>query len=355
MYLIGVYTTVSLLLFVIGRLCPAEWNNPYPCIEEAEVLENQFTFKNAFWFTIGSIMQQGSEIAPIGISTRMMASCWWFFCLIMVSSYTANLAAFLTVETVTSPFDNVEELAKKKDIKYGAKATGSTFDFFKDSNHSTYKAMYAYMDAHKDDVLVKENDDGVKKVKTEDYAFLMESSSIQYIIERECEVTQIGDHLDEKSYGIAMKKNSPYRHSLNSAILQLSESGIIQDIRKTWWTQKRGGGKCQESGGGSTALPLDTDNVGGVFLVLTVGVALSCVYTILEFLWDVAQTSIQENVSFKEELIKELKFIIKCSGSKPVRKKNGLSSKSEEESTRGYSPPYGFIPTVIRTSPTDDK
>ncbi|XP_011645390.1 glutamate receptor ionotropic, kainate 2-like [Pogonomyrmex barbatus] len=131
MYLIGVYTTVSLLFFVIGRLCPAEWNNPYPCIEEAEVLENQFTFKNAFWFTIGSIMQQGSEIAPIGISTRMMASCWWFFCLIMVSSYTANLAAFLTVETVTSPFDNVEELAKKKDIKYGAKATGSTFDFFK--------------------------------------------------------------------------------------------------------------------------------------------------------------------------------------------------------------------------------
>lgn len=60
----------------------------------------------------------------------MMAGSWWFFCLIIVSSYTANLAAFLTVETVVSPFDNVEELVKKRTIKYGAKQRGSTFKFF---------------------------------------------------------------------------------------------------------------------------------------------------------------------------------------------------------------------------------
>ncbi|KAK2579603.1 hypothetical protein KPH14_010896 [Odynerus spinipes] len=129
--LLGAYIFVSVLFFVIGRLCPAEWNNPYPCIEEPEVLENQFTLKNSFWFTIGSIMQQGSEIAPIGFSTRMMAGCWWFFCLIIVSSYTANLAACLAIAANIPPFDNVEELAKQKTIKYGAKSGGSTFEFFK--------------------------------------------------------------------------------------------------------------------------------------------------------------------------------------------------------------------------------
>lgn len=60
----------------------------------------------------------------------MLAASWWFFCLIMVSSYTANLAAFLTVETLTSPFNNVEELAKQKTIKYGAKGGGATLKFF---------------------------------------------------------------------------------------------------------------------------------------------------------------------------------------------------------------------------------
>lgn len=39
--------------------------------------------------------------------------------------------------------------------------------------------MYEYMLANKDDVLPLENDDGVNKVKFEDYAFLMESSSIE--------------------------------------------------------------------------------------------------------------------------------------------------------------------------------
>ena len=39
-------------------------------------------------------------------STRMIAGLWWFFTLIMISSYTANLAAFLTVERMDSPISN---------------------------------------------------------------------------------------------------------------------------------------------------------------------------------------------------------------------------------------------------------
>lgn len=65
------------------------------------------------------------------VSTRMVASIWWFFTLIMVSSYTANLAAFLTVESMTSPFKNVRELANQNVIKYGAKKGGSTVNFFR--------------------------------------------------------------------------------------------------------------------------------------------------------------------------------------------------------------------------------
>lgn len=56
------------------------------------------------------------------------------------------------------------------------------------------------------DVLPSDNDAGLTKVLREDYAFLMESSSIEYIVERYCNVTQIGGLLDAKGYGIAMKK-----------------------------------------------------------------------------------------------------------------------------------------------------
>lgn len=56
---------------------------------------------------------------------------WWFFALIMLSSYTANLAAFLTNESMTVTIESAEDLAKQTKIKYGALLGGSTYSFFK--------------------------------------------------------------------------------------------------------------------------------------------------------------------------------------------------------------------------------
>lgn len=36
------------------------------------------------------------------LSGRIVGGVWWFFTLIIISSYTANLAAFLTVERMVS-------------------------------------------------------------------------------------------------------------------------------------------------------------------------------------------------------------------------------------------------------------
>lgn len=63
---IGVaYFIVSVSLFIMGRLCPSEWTNPYPCVENPEYLVNQLSLRNSFWFMLGSLLQQGSEIAPM--------------------------------------------------------------------------------------------------------------------------------------------------------------------------------------------------------------------------------------------------------------------------------------------------
>lgn len=137
----------------------------------------------------------------------MGASMWWFFSLIMTSSYTANLAAFLTMERMGPMIDSAEALAKQTKIKYGTVDGGSTQKFFKDSNYSIYARMWMQMETAKPTVFEKSNADGVKRVLTTKnnlYAFLMESSSIEYEIERNCELKQIGSRLDSKGYGIAM-------------------------------------------------------------------------------------------------------------------------------------------------------
>lgn len=65
------------------------------------------------------------------VSTRLATSVWWFFALIIISSYTANLTAFLTMERKEATIEGVEDLAKQNVIKYGLMDKGSTLAFFR--------------------------------------------------------------------------------------------------------------------------------------------------------------------------------------------------------------------------------
>lgn len=40
------------------------------------------------------------------------------------------------------------------------------------------------------------------------YAFMMESTSIEFFVERKCDLTQIGGMMDSKGYGIAMRQGT---------------------------------------------------------------------------------------------------------------------------------------------------
>ncbi|KAL1451885.1 hypothetical protein WDU94_006220 [Cyamophila willieti] len=318
-YVIAAYIGVSMLLFIMARISPYEWNNPYPCIQEPEELENQFSVSNSFWFTIGSLMQQGSDIAPIAVSTRMVAGIWWFFTLIMVSSYTANLAAFLTLTVPDAPFSTVEGLEAQTAIRYGAKAEGSTQNFFQYSTNNVYQRMWNYMKTNYKDVMSDSNENGVTRVNNNDnYAFLMESTSIQYEMARNCDLYQVGDLLDSKGYGIAMQKNKWFRNKLNYYVLTLQETGKLDAMKNKWWNEK-GVGSCGEDKADTGRLPLA--NVGGVFVVLVSGIIFAIFIAFAEMFYNLWKVSKEKNSPFKEEFLQEWKFISQCQGSvKPVRK-----------------------------------
>lgn len=77
------------------------------------------------------MLHTGSELMPKALSTRIIGGIWWFFTLIIISSYTANLAAFLTVERMDSSVDSADDMAKQTKIEYGVVKDGATMAFFK--------------------------------------------------------------------------------------------------------------------------------------------------------------------------------------------------------------------------------
>ncbi|EDW49637.1 GM23173 [Drosophila sechellia] len=333
LYLGIAYLGVSLCFFIIGRLSPIEWDNPYPCIEEPEELENQFTINNSLWFTTGALLQQGSEIAPKALSTRTISAIWWFFTLIMVSSYTANLAAFLTIEIPTSPINSVKDLADNKDdVQYGAKRTGSTRNFFSSSEEPIYIKMNEYLNAHPE-MLMENNQQGVDKVKSgTKYAFLMESTSIEFNTVRECNLTKVGDPLDEKGYGIAMVKNWPYRDKFNKALLELQEQGVLARLKNKWWNEV-GAGVCSAKSNKDGPSELGVDNLSGIYVVLVIGSIISIIISILCWCYFVYKKARNYEVPFCDALAEEFRIVIRFSENERLLKSaQSIYSRSRNSS-----------------------
>lgn len=71
--------------------------------------------------------------------------------------------------------------------------------------------MWSVMDSAWPSVFVKSYGEGRQLVKKGGFALLMESPFIEYIVERDCDLYQVGGLLDSKNYGIATPTGSPYR------------------------------------------------------------------------------------------------------------------------------------------------
>uniref|UniRef100_A0A6I8RAF5 Glutamate receptor n=1 Tax=Xenopus tropicalis TaxID=8364 RepID=A0A6I8RAF5_XENTR len=265
MCIVFAYIGVSVVLFLVSRFSPYEWH-----LEDTDEARdpqnppdppNEFGIFNSLWFSLGAFMQQGCDISPRSLSGRIVGGVWWFFTLIIISSYTANLAAFLTVERMVSPIESAEDLAKQTEIAYGTLDSGSTKEFFRRSKIAVYEKMWSYMKSAEPSVFTKTTDDGVARVRKSKgkFAFLLESTMNEYIEQRKpCDTMKVGGNLDSKGYGVATPKGSALRNAVNLAVLKLNEQGLLDKLKNKWWYDK---GECG-SGGGDSKVSLNVTTIG---------------------------------------------------------------------------------------------
>jgi hypothetical protein len=196
-------------------------------------------------------MQQGSDVIPRAYSTRTVAVIWWMFTLITISSYTAQLAAFLTVERMvgfssfnliilllqSTSVESAMDLASQQRIKFGTLKNGSTMDFFRSSKIPIYERMWSIMQSTSPTVFVNNSKEGIARVLAGNYAYLMESTMIEFYKGHDCHLQTIGGLLDSKGYGLALPKGSPLRDILSKTVLQLQERTILEGLYNRWWKQ----------------------------------------------------------------------------------------------------------------------
>ena len=127
--ILGAYLFTSILLYLFDRYSPYSYKNTKDKHEHDEE-RREFTFKECLWFCMTSLTPQGGGEAPKNLSGRLVAATWWLFGFIIIASYTANLAAFLTVSRLESPIESLEDLSKQFKIKYASERGTSVSSYF---------------------------------------------------------------------------------------------------------------------------------------------------------------------------------------------------------------------------------
>nr|QAB43871.1 ionotropic receptor IR25a [Oedaleus asiaticus] len=317
--ILAAYFFTSFLMWVFDRWSPYSYQNNREKYKDDEE-KREFDLKECLWFCMTSLTPQGGGEAPKNLSGRLVAATWWLFGFIIIASYTANLAAFLTVSRLDTPVESLDDLSKQYKIQYAPTANSSAHVYFQrmaaienrfyeiwkdmslnDSLSEVERAKLAVWDYPVSDKYTKilqamteagfpaNMEEALERVRaskssSEGFAFIGDATDIRYQVLTNCDLQMVGEEFSRKPYAIAVQQGSPLKDQFNNAILQLLNKRKLEKLKEQWWNQnpeKRN--DCEKQDDQSDGISIQ--NIGGVFIVIFVGIGLACITLAFEYWW----------------------------------------------------------------------
>uniref|UniRef100_A0A3P8UY54 Glutamate receptor n=1 Tax=Cynoglossus semilaevis TaxID=244447 RepID=A0A3P8UY54_CYNSE len=283
---------VGIMIFLLRRIQTARCQNstgghPPPSVSTS--------LQSAIWIVYGAFVQQGSDSVLGTVALRIVMGSWWLFTLIVCSSYTANLAAYLTVSRMDNAVRSFQDLSKQVDLVYGTVRDSAVYEYFKAKGTNPLEQDNTFAELWK--TINKNNGfensvtsptEGIRKVKQGSYAFLWDMAVVEYaaLTDDDCTLTVAGNSLSTRGYGMALQHGSPYRDLFSQKILELQEKGDLDILKQKWWPKK---GRCDVQSY-TDAQPegrsLRLQSFAGVFCILAAGLLLALLVAALETWWN---------------------------------------------------------------------
>ncbi|XP_041793632.1 glutamate receptor ionotropic, delta-2 [Chelmon rostratus] len=281
----GTVLLIGILVYLLN------WLNP-PRLPMGSV--SSTTLYNSMWFVYGSFVQQGGEVPYTTLATRMMMGVWWMFALIVISSYTANLAAFLTITRIENSIQSLQDLSKQTELPYGTVLDSAVYDQVRSKAMNPFERdpMYSQMwrminRTGGGDNNVEESKEGIRKVKYGRFGFVWDAAVLEYVAnnDEDCSFYTVSNNAPDRGYGIAMQHGSPYRDIFSQRILELQQNGDMDILKLKWWPKDSPCDLYSSVQTRQRGNALDIHSFAGVFCVLAAGVVLSCLIAMVESWW----------------------------------------------------------------------
>ncbi|CAB3405067.1 unnamed protein product [Caenorhabditis bovis] len=240
--------------------------------------DDNVNFGEAMWFVWGVLLNSGvSEKTPRSCSARALGIVWCGFCMIMVASYTANLAAFLVLDQPEKGLTGVTDPRLRNpsaNFSFGTVLNSNVYQYFK--RHVELSTMFRKMEAHN----VWKASEAVHLLLNGTLdAFIWDSTRLEFEAARHCELRTRGSLFGRSAYGIGLQKHSPWTPHITSAILRMSESGVMEHLDQKWIDSNKE--KCIVEVHKSPAR-LGLVNMKDIFILVTTGVVVGAILSAIE-------------------------------------------------------------------------
>ncbi|XP_070556679.1 glutamate receptor ionotropic, NMDA 1-like isoform X2 [Ptychodera flava] len=254
---------VALILYVLDRFSPFGRFKTSQSNEDQDAL----TLSSAMWFSWGVLLNSGmGEGTPRSLSARVLGMVWAGFAMIMVASYTANLAAFLVLDRPESSITGINDprLRNPSDSFKYATVTGSSVEqYFR--RQVELSTMYQFMESYN----YQNVTDAIEALrKNELDAFIWDSAVLDYEASSDCSLVTVGELFGRCGFGLGLQKGSPWTEKVSLQILSFHESGVMEGLDAQWISYKH----CKLTDNQPATLGLS--NMAGVFILVAGGIVM---------------------------------------------------------------------------------
>ena len=242
---------------------------------------------NSAWIVATGLFGKTRGDSPESPSARFIIMSWWFFMMVVLSMYTANLAASLTVNNMDVQIKSVHDLLSQNQISWGTVKATHTETVMEHSIDPFYR------DLLKKGVHVDNSTAGIEKVKNENFVFIFETPIIDYAFHSACDIVKIGGEFQSFEYGLGFPKNAPYAKIINSRILHYRETGLLDNFWNRWLNVDQSN-TCSVRYKGRR-MTMGMDSMAGIFLALTSALIFSILLILSEYVFAAVSDSKEFN------------------------------------------------------------
>jgi hypothetical protein len=242
------------------------------------------TFKDSVWFTVKSLLNQSWDMMPVSFAGKLLATGWWFFCLVICSTYTANLAAFLT--NLQHIPDTINHLLMQTKIKYGCLNSTTNCDFFKNSKVPLHQQAWLTMTQLWEGKYIFESYSvALNYVRTHsNFALFDDVSYFNYHLNVDCDLVIVPDTLANVSLAFIINVDHPELRTNLSKWIDSNSEELFEKWKKWWYNKAKGNSACLDTGFESAVI--SADKLRGLFLVLGGFVVAAFLFLFLRYIME---------------------------------------------------------------------